>query len=95
MSQTAELASITLDTANQELDFLTTGGTDMWTARNNAPFAWTLAPVVSLGQTWFVETGVRYNGSANATQRVSGILFYQNTDGAGGSNDGIDFSYGE
>jgi len=88
------LASITLDTANDELDIDTTGNTDMWTARNNAPFAWTASPTVNMGETWYVETEVRLNGTANAGQRVAGIVFYANADGVGGSNGGVDFSYG-
>lgn len=90
----AALASISLDTVNNELDMLTNGNTDLWTARNNAPIAWTLSPPVGLGQTWYVETEVRNNGAANGAQRVTGLLFYQNVDGTGGSNDGMDFSYG-
>ena len=42
----ALLGDITLDTDNDELDFDAFGPTDMWTARNNAPIAWTSSRVL-------------------------------------------------
>ena len=90
----AGLAAVSLDTVNQELDFTTTGNTDLWTVRNNAPIAWTARPSVGLGDTWYTEAHVRYNGAPDAAQRVAGLLFYQDVDGTGGSTDGMDFGYG-
>ena len=90
----AGLAAVSLDTVNQELDFTTTGNTDLWTVRNNAPIAWTARPSVGLGETWYTEAHVRYNGAPDAAQRVAGLLFYQDADGTGGSSDGMDFGYG-
>lgn len=90
----AGLASVTLDTVNEELLFTSSGNTDMWVVRNNAPIAWTSRPVVTSGQTWYVETFVRYNGSANGAQRVAGITLYAGPDNTGGSNGGMDFSIG-
>lgn len=88
------LAAITLDTANDELDFTTTGNTDMWTARANAPIAWTSRPTVSAGQTWYVETFVRFNGAPDGAQRVAGITLWAGPNGTGGSSGGMDFSLG-
>ena len=89
------LASITLDTANDELDVITNGNTDLWTTRNNSPFAWTAAPVVALGQTWIAETEIRYDTDVSASRfRVAGITFYGGPDGSGGSSQGMDFSFG-
>ena len=90
----AGLATISLDTTNNELDMTTTGNTDMWTARNNAPMAWTSRPVVASGQTWYAETFVRYNGAADGAQRVAGITLWPGPDGTGGSSGGMDFSLG-
>ena len=90
----AGLATISLDTTNNELDMTTTGNTDMWTARNNAPMAWTSRPVVASGQTWYAETFVRYNGAADGAQRVAGITLWPGPDGVGGSSGGMDFSIG-
>jgi hypothetical protein len=87
-------ATITLDTLNEELDFTTLQNTDMWTTRRNAPVAWTARPTVNMGDTWYAETHVRYNGAANGLQRVAGLQFYPNTDGTGGSTDGVDFGFG-
>jgi hypothetical protein len=88
------LAAITLDTANDELDFTTTGNTDMWGGRTNAPITWTSRPSVSLGQTWYVETFVRFNGASNGAQRVAGITLWSGPNGTGGSAGGMDFSLG-
>lgn len=91
----AALATITHDTVNNELDFDTTGNTDLWVNRNNAPLAWSAAPAVGMGQTWFVETQIRYNSSvASTTFRVAGITFYGGPDSTGGSAQGMDFSFG-
>ncbi len=90
----SDAAEIVLDTENDELDFNTTGNTDMWTERNNAPFAWAANPGLPAGSVWSVETFVRYNGAEDANQRVAGILFYADDDGVGGSNGGIDFTFG-
>ena len=88
------LASVTLDTANGELDFITTGNTDMWTNRNNAPIAWTNRPTVGPGDSWFAETHVRFNGNGEGAQRVAGLTLWPGPDGTGGSNDGMEFSLG-
>lgn len=91
----AALATITHDTVNNELDFDTTGNTDLWVNRNNAPLAWSAAPAVGMGQTWFVETQIRYNSSvASTTYRVAGITFYGGPDGSGGSAQAMDFTFG-
>src|SRR3989304_584498 len=66
------VAAITLDTVNEELDFTTSGDTDMWTSRADAPFAWVSRPSVTFGQTWFVETEVRYDTDvASSKERVA------------------------
>ena len=88
------LATIDLDVENNELDFVTNGNTDMWQVRNNAPVAWAPNPDIPEGEIWSVETHVRYNGAEDATQRVAGLMFYGDEDGLGGSQDGVDFSFG-
>ena len=48
-----------------------------------------------LDSCWGVsKTFVRYNGAEDGTQRVAGLIFYADQDGVGGSNGGIDFSFG-
>lgn len=90
------IASITLDTANDELDFVALGNTDLWAARNNSPFAWAARPATAVqGVTWSVETEMRYDTDVlSAKGRVAGITFYGGPDGDGGSSQGMDFSFG-
>ncbi|HUO83790.1 MAG TPA: DUF11 domain-containing protein [Thermoanaerobaculia bacterium] len=89
------LARFELDEANEELDVETFGNTDLWTGRSNAPFAWTSRPPVGLGDTWFVETEIRYETDVLSSRtRVAGITFYGGPDGAGGSSQGMDFTFG-
>lgn len=89
------LASITFDSANDELDFQTAGSTDLWVGRDNAPFAWTARPAVSLGESWIVETEVRFDTDVlTGKTRVAGITFYGGPDGTGGSSQGMDFTFG-
>ena len=54
-------ASITFDGVNGELDFFANGNVNMWNTRTSVPFAWTPKPIVNYGETWWVETEVRYN----------------------------------
>ena len=68
-------ASITLDTANKELDFNAFQTTDMWDTRNNAPIAWVNSPVVPVGGSWAVETHVRLVDRTWGGQ-MAGIVFY-------------------
>jgi len=75
------LGTFSLDVANNELDVFATGNTDMWTTRNNAPFAWTAKPVVGVGETWIAETHVRIETPAVAG-KVSGLTVYGGPDGA-------------
>ncbi|MDP6513118.1 MAG: fibronectin type III domain-containing protein [SAR202 cluster bacterium] len=79
-----DLASITLDDANDRLVFATTGNTDMWTTRNNAPIGYILKPD---GPLWFMEAEIEL-ATANNTQ-VFGFTVYDDIDGAKG-----DFTYG-
>lgn len=91
----AGLANMVLDTVNEELDVTTTGNTDLWTIRNNAPFAWTSRPTVAMGDTWIVETELRFDTDVLSSKtRVAGITFYGGPDGSGGSTDGMDFGFG-
>jgi len=80
----ADLASITLDEANDRLVFATPGNTDMWGARNNAPIAYILKPD---GPRWFMEAEVELATTGN--QQVFGLTVYEDTDGAN-----PDFTYG-
>jgi hypothetical protein len=74
--------SIVFDAANDELDFLAAGNTDMWSTRNNAAIAWTSIPEgLAVGAKWFVETEVRLNNAAQNNQ-VAGLTFYGGPDGA-------------
>ncbi|MFT5124556.1 MAG: hypothetical protein ACI9TH_000675 [Kiritimatiellia bacterium] len=88
------VGNVTFDAGADELRLTTTANTDMWTARNNAPIAWTSRPVVGAGESWYAETFIRYNGAANGGQRVAGITLYPGPDGTGGSTQGMDFSLG-
>ena len=74
------------------LNFNATGNTDMWTTRNNAPFAWTSRPTVALGDTWWVETRLTLPGFNWG--RLAGITFYGGPDGSGGYADNMDFHFG-
>ncbi len=78
------LASITLDDANDRLVFATTGNTDMWGTRNNAPIAYVLKPS---GPLWFVQTELELASTGNG--QVFGFTVYEDTDGAR-----PDFTYG-
>jgi len=84
---TPSLASITLDTGGQQAQFTTTGNTDMWTTRNNAPILWTPTPT-SGG--YSMETHVLASTSAGGL--VTGLTVY----GTGGADDGTkpNFSFG-
>jgi len=78
------LASITLDADNDRLVFSTTGNTDMWGARNNAPIGYVLKPA---GPQWFMQTELELGSTGN--QQVFGFTVYGDTDGAR-----PDFTYG-
>ena len=78
------LASITLDAGNDRLVFATTGNTDMWGTRNNAPIGYILKPG---GPLWFMEAEIELATTGN--QQVFGLTVYEDTDGAK-----PDFSYG-
>ncbi|WP_309489801.1 PEP-CTERM sorting domain-containing protein [Oceaniferula flava] len=86
----ANSGTITLDTANDQLD-LTANGANLWDNRENAPIAWVSAPSVVAGETWYVETQINMNnhtgGAAGYDQ--AGITFGNDTDGynPGGPND--------
>ena len=71
------LASITLDATNDRLVFTTTGNTDMWGARNNAPIGYVLKPTGSL---WFMQAEVEL--ATSGTQQLTGFTVYQDMDGA-------------
>ncbi|MGV6826228.1 MAG: hypothetical protein ACWA5Q_04555, partial [bacterium] len=52
------------------------------------------APEVAPGESWVVETEVRYDTDVNASKRrVAGIVFYGGPDGTGGSSQGMDFNF--
>ena len=89
-------ASITFDGVNGELDFFANGNVNMWNTRTSVPFAWTPKPIVNSGETWWVETEVRYNTTQTdgAGRRIAGITFYSGPDNTGGANDGMEFTYG-
>ena len=74
------------------LNIVTTGNTDLWATRNNAPFVWAERPDVGLGDSWWVETRVTMPGSS--VGRLAGITFYGGPDGSGGSTGGMDFHFG-
>ena len=78
---------------NGELRFSASVGIDMWNRRGGAPFAWTSKPIVDPGQQWFAETQVRFNTSGGV-DRIAGITFYGGPDGAGGYDDGMEFTFG-
>ena len=73
----AGLASITLDAANDRLVFATTGNTDMWVVRNNAPIGYVLKPS---GPQWFMQAEVEL--ATTNIQQVVGFTVYEDTDGA-------------
>jgi len=80
------IANIKFDTKNGELDFSAEGGrTNIWTTRDNAPFAWVSRPAVSQGESWFIETKVRVDKRSQG-ETISGITFYNDKD--------KDFQYG-
>ncbi|MDP6513117.1 MAG: fibronectin type III domain-containing protein, partial [SAR202 cluster bacterium] len=78
------LASITLDDANDRLVFATTGNTDMWATRNNAPIGYILKPT---GPLWFMQAEIELATTDNG--QVFGLTVYEDTDGAK-----PDFTYG-
>jgi PEP-CTERM motif len=84
-------SSVTLS-GSGTLNIVTTGNTDLWTTRNNAPFVWAERPDVGLGESWWVETRLTMPGSSIG--RLAGITFYGGPDGSGGSNGGMDFHFG-
>ncbi len=75
------VATIKLDTANGELDFLATGGrTNIWTSRDNAPMAWIARPTVIQNETWFIESKVRIDKRSQG-ETIAGITFYDDKNG--------------
>ena len=78
---------------NGELRFSASLGMDMWNQRAGAPFAYTSKPIVGTGQQWYAETEVRFN-TFGGVDRIAGITFYGGPDGAGGYNDGMEFTFG-
>jgi hypothetical protein len=75
------LATITLDTTNDELDFSASGNTNMWGSRQDVPIAYVMSPQVGLNQSWSVETKLRIN-DVGASRQVAGLTFYSDADGA-------------
>ena len=71
------LASITLDGANDRLVFTTTGNTDMWTSRNNAPIAYILKPTTT---DWYMQAEIEYPDSSSS--KVMGFTVYADVDGS-------------
>lgn len=69
------VASASINTGAGTLELTTTGSTDMWNARNNAPIVWTAAPT----GIYSVETRVGHTATNNS---VSGITVYDNVDGS-------------
>ena len=88
----SQVASIELDASSDELVLTTTGQADMWIERNNAPIAYTTRPDAESGQTWFAETHMRLPGNAGRRARIGGLVVYPDRDGAGGSQDGMEWS---
>jgi len=86
-------ATAYLDTGNGGLRMVGNSNIDMWWMRNSIPFAWTPKPTVSEGQTWRAETELHFN-SPSGYLRIAGITLYGGPDGAGGTNDGMDFTFG-
>ena len=78
---------------NGELRFSASLGVDMWNKRASAPFAYTSKPIVNAGQQWYAETQVRFN-TFGGVDRIAGITFYGGPDGAGGYDDGMEFTFG-
>ncbi|MGL4407175.1 MAG: PEP-CTERM sorting domain-containing protein [Zoogloea sp.] len=88
----ASIANISLNASTGTLNFnATSAGDNLWTTRSNAPFAWTDRPTVALGQTWYTETQV--SAPTNSSGVIAGITFYGGPDGAGGSNQGQEFTF--
>ncbi len=91
----ADSGTVTLDTVSQRLD-LTADAANLWTNREGGPIAWVAAPVVAVGETWFVETQITHTDSTgnNSTFDQTGITFYSGTAGAnpGSENVGLQFS---
>ena len=85
-------AAVTLDKVNDELDITTSGPADMWINRADAPIAYATRPVVAAGNQWYAETHMRLNGAIGTQQRIAGLVFYPDQDGAGGSSDGMQWS---
>jgi len=75
------LASITLDTTNDELDFSASGNTDMWSTRGATPIAYLMSPQVALNASWSIETRVRINDRGQ-TEQNAGLTFYADQNGA-------------
>ena len=89
------VANITLDSANGQLNFSNNvGSVNLWDTRADAPFAWTARPTVGLGQSWYAETQLRYSPATFQQYRIAGLTFYGGPDGAGGSNQGMEFTFG-
>jgi hypothetical protein len=74
------VATITLDTTNDELDFNASGNTNMWGSRQDVPIAYVMSPQVGLNQSWSVETKLRIN-DVGASRQVAGLTFYSDADG--------------
>ena len=72
------LASVVLDTANQQLDFSARGayGLEAYYYRDDAPIVWADLPEVQLGQSWSVQTRVSINDGLAVPQQSAGIVFY-------------------
>jgi hypothetical protein len=75
------LASITLDTTHDELDFSASGNTDMWSTRGATPIAYLMSPQVALNASWSIETRVRINDRGQ-TEQNAGLTFYADQNGA-------------
>ncbi|MCX5939265.1 MAG: LamG domain-containing protein [Cyanobium sp. LacPavin_0920_WC12_MAG_62_9] len=76
------IANINFDAKNGELDFDAKGGrTNLWTSRDNSPFAYVSRPTVALGETWFIETTVRLD-ARNQGGSLAGITFYDDKNGS-------------
>ena len=73
----AGLGNATMNTADDRLEFVATGNTDMWGARNNAPIVWAAKPTAA---NWFIQVEVEYPSSDNG--RVLGLTVYADSDGS-------------
>ena len=76
----ASIGNVVFDAVAGELDFSAKGRTNIWTGRDNAPFAYVSRPVVSLNETWYIESRVRLD---NRTERetIAGITFSNDRNG--------------